>query len=273
MPEPLATFQLLVPGQPAWSDLLGLWQVNPAPASFSAAPGSQLPGQVWQADLPRDPLDAARALNRQDAALREAGLALAAAGPYLEADLALTLTSGQRSYAVAAGAMAPARQGEAPARQGVLERARLVTPRKEGVDPQSAAYGILDIPQEIEDAAKAVADFSAHVQLLFNQPALVETRVAGRRIGLTRVGLTGDVQTWWAPAGDPVQIASHNQLVAQALATRRQWLSQLLLIVAGAVKIGAALAGGPFSLLAIGTIWNYLQEVVKQFQAPQMDGT
>jgi hypothetical protein len=233
-------------------------------------------------------LEATRALNRQETILRQAGLALAAAGPSLAVDLEITGRSaaGERAYDLILG--------QAPARLFLLEQARQVDPRKDGGDPRKdggdprkdggyprkdggyprkyggfpneVAYGILDIPQEVEQAAKAVADFSALVRRLVNQYALVETRVAGRRVGLTRLDWTGDMQTWWQWDGDPGQFARHNQLVSQALETRRQWLRLLLLILSGAARIGAALASGPFSLLAIGTIWNYVQEVVKEFQ-------
>jgi hypothetical protein len=98
------------------------------------------------------------------------------------------------------------------------------------------------------------------------QFALVETVRGGRAIGITRVAWLGDAETWWAAGASAEHFSQHAQALAQALATRQEWLNFLLLVSSGMLKVAVALATTPFSPLTIWTTWNYLRQVVQEYQ-------
>jgi hypothetical protein len=104
------------------------------------------------------------------------------------------------------------------------------------------------------------------VRRTVEQLALVETAMGGNTIGVTRVSWSGDTETWWVAGTGPEKFGPHTQVLSQALATRQEWLHFLLIVTSGAVRVGAALATGPFSPIAIWTTWNYALQVVAEFR-------
>lgn len=246
----VASFQLLLPGDetPA-PDPLGLWVASPAAADAYAIGGEQ-PGMVWRADLPPDPAEAARALGAHSLALRQAGRALQAASPLLDYDLR------QAADRAAAGLSFEAPTTGEPPRQAVLAEA--FSYNLEGV-----SFGLGD---ELAAARQAIAGFSGRVRRLVDQFALVESSLGGRPGARTRITWLGDVHTWWTPASPAAAVANHNQLLAQAVATRQEWLRFLMFVTSGAVKVGLALGAGPFNPIAIWTVWNYVQKVLEQYR-------
>jgi hypothetical protein len=244
-------FSVIVPDLEPFSDVLNLWQVSAAPEAFSFSGESQ--GLVWRADLPRDPQEAGRALNQQAHLLRQTESALSAAGPLLDDDLRqlAELDRADASYYL------EGRRIEG--RQAVLAL---------GMDYDlqrmdfSGRVRVLDL----EEKMATVQRLANHVRRLVEQFALVETMHGGHRSGLTRINWLGDAQTWWASDSPPPAIAHHSQLLSQVLGTRQNWLRFLLQLVAGAAKIGMAMASGPFAPIAIWTAFNYLRQVMEQYR-------
>jgi hypothetical protein len=125
--------------------------------------------------------------------------------------------------------------------------------------------------QVLERTSQEVSQFAALVRRTVEQFALIETASGGRSVAKTRVAWSGDVETWWKSGADQGQFPQHNQVLAQALAARQHWLHFLLLLTSGIVRTAAALATGPFSLIAIWATWNYLQQVMAAYRKIRMD--
>jgi hypothetical protein len=248
-------FQMILPGEgsetTAQLALLGLWQPSSATESFSIS-GEQ-PGVVWRADLPEDPAESARALNSHALALRQVGHALAAAGPLLVQDL------GHMAGFAPTGLAYELPAGAAPDRREILAQA--LTREAEG-----ASFGLKD---DLAHAAQVVGRFSGQIRRLVDQFALVESRHAGRCAARTRVDWLGDVHTWWVPGSPASSISDHGRVVAQALATRQEWLRLVFVLTAGAARISLAMATSPFNPVAIWTAWAYVQKVIEQYHSVQ----
>lgn len=250
-----ADFQLIFPGEdrkaPAQLALLGSWQPTSSRESFGI--GGEQPGLVWRADLPEEPLESARALDRHDLSLRQIDQALVAVGPLLIHDLREVADTDPAGlgYALPAGAT--------PGRREILAHA--LTFRAESV-----SFGLKD---ELAEVVEVVAGFASQVRRLVDQFVLVESGRAGRRAARTRVDWLGDVTTWWAAGSSATSISDHQRVVAQALATRRQWLRLVLVLTAAAANIGLAMATGPYNPVAIWAAWTYVQKVIEQYRALQ----
>lgn len=246
-----STFRVIVPDREPSSDVLDLWQVGTAPEVFAFSGESG--GLVWRADLPSDPQEAGRALNQHAHLLRQTESALSAAGPLLDDDLRqLTESDGaDASYFLEARGTGGRHAVLALGMDYDLQRMDF-----------SGRIGVLDL----EEKMATVEQLANQVRRLVEQFALVETIHGGHRSGLTRINWLGDAQTWWASDTPPTAIAHHSQLLRQVLGTRQNWLRFLLQLVAGAAKIGMAMASGPFAPIAILTAFNYLQKVMEQYR-------
>lgn len=250
----LPAFSFSLPGSAdPPNDVFGLW----APAAgLSPPPGGEI-GAVWRADLPDD-LDSAYAL--LDQRERQLGLiqrALPAADRRLSSDLRAIDQAGAGGASFSLG-------GETLASpRGVLAAA--LSHQELGV-----SYGLFDqgkiAPFQLEETTRAVSRFGEQVRRAVDQLALVETSSAGRKVGITRAAWSGDVETWWAAGAGSDRRRQHEQVLAQALATRQGWLRLLLVAASGITRVAAALATGPFSLISVWTAWNYVQEAVKEYQ-------
>jgi hypothetical protein len=247
-----SVFSVIVPDREPFSDVLDLWQVGTAPRAFAFSGESQ--GLVWRADLPRDPQEARRALNRRAHLLRQTESALSAAGPLLDDDLRQLAESDR------AGASYFLEPRGTESREAVLALGMNYDLQR--MDFSGRGIGVLDL----EEKMATVEQLAIQVRRLVEQFALVETSHGGHRSGLTRINWLGDAQTWWASDSPPTAIAHHNQLLRQVLGTRQNWLRFLLQLVAGAAKIGMAMASGPFAPIAIWTAFNYLRKVMEQYR-------
>jgi hypothetical protein len=159
---------------------------------------------------------------------------------------------------------------------------------------------------ELAEASQAVGRLAALVRRLVGEPAgggqyaLVESGSGGILTARTRLDWQGDLHTWWAPRGLALftpapareaprslslaqmdrasetlgferadrlpMVENHRRLLAQALATRQEWLRFLLVLTSGATKIGLLAASGPFAPAALWAAWNYAQDVIRQFR-------
>lgn len=253
----MPTFQFSLPGSdtPAL-DVFGLWDSSSPPSRPGKGDGGV--GLLFHADLPADPARAFDLLDTRQMALNLSRQALPSAEQSLSADLRelALVNAGGTSFAIGGGENAGARAILAAAIQ------------HQGL---GVSYGLFDNlkidPFQLDQAANAVSSFAGQVQRVVAQLALVETSSGGRRLGITRAAWTGDVETWWSAAASRDQRLQHEQVLAQALATRQGWLRFLLMVTGGITRVAATLAAGPFSPVAIWATWNYLREVVKEFHA------
>ena len=252
--EPPASFQVTVPGQESTVDALGLWQVATEKSSTGGEAGS-----LWRAELPAEPLEAGQALDLQAAHLRRVHLALEAVEGRLSADLKHLVRPGEGADYALSSSLVEAEPGSPSSVLALAAQTRW---------PETS-YAFLDrFPldtQRLEEAGQVVRRFTSQVEQTVGQFALVETVLEGRMVAVTRVAWTGKVETRWSARFGPDQYRQHTRVLAHALATRQDWLHFLLLVTGGAVRIGAALAAGPFSLLTLWTTWNYLKQVVAEY--------
>jgi hypothetical protein len=77
------------------------------------------------------------------------------------------------------------------------------------------------------------------------------------------------VHTWWVPGSPASSISDHGRVLAQALATRQEWLRLVFVLTAGAAKISVAMATNPFNPVAIWGAWTYIQKVIEQYHSLQ----
>jgi hypothetical protein len=246
-----AVYQVFYPDAPPQPDLLGLWHAEMLEGSFAV--GGVMPGVVWRANLPQDPVESARLLNTQSLSLRQTALALESAGPLLSRDLQ---RAAGNSSAKDAEASAFDLTGMSSGRYDLLAQAL-------HSDPGSVSF---DLRDELSEAAQTVSGFAASVHRLIDQFALVESSLGGLPSARTRVDWLGDVHTWWLAGSPRPVITDHRRVLAQAIATRQAWLRLATLLTTGAAKIGLSMAAGPFNPLAIMTAWKYIQKVIEQYR-------
>ncbi len=254
-----AVFQVVYPGPdsavPVEEDLLELWQ--PVASVEPSLTYGQQPGLIWRANLPEDSYVSANLLSNHSLALRQIALALAATGPLLAQDLQFAARdgrTGQTREGVNFDTRAP---GMASGRYGLITQALTY-------NPESVSFGIQN---ELAEVAEIVKRFAGSVQRLLGQFILVESLRGGRRTARSRVDWLGDVHTWWSPGSLEPAIADHHRVLAQALATRQEWLRLVTVLTAGAAKIGLAMTAGPFNPVAIWTAWKYIQKVIEQYRS------
>ncbi len=255
-------FQVSLPGQPDAEDALGLWHSAPAAAAMSPVDA----GSIWLANLPDDPDSADVLLLAQRRRVSALSRVLPAAPQYLQADLArmANLEKGEVSFALnQAGPEAPL---------NILAGALQYR-----FPEQAVSFGLLDAlkpdRREVEESAGLFERFTRQVRQSVDGFAQVETVIGGRRLGRSRAAWSGDLETWWAADGLPDERRRHEEVLAQALATRQHWLRFFLLVAGGIPRVAGALAAGPFSPVAVWATWNYFRQVIQAYrQAAQPSG-
>ncbi|PJF24751.1 MAG: hypothetical protein CUN53_16250, partial [Phototrophicales bacterium] len=112
--------------------------------------------------------------------------------------------------------------------------------------------------------------FSAMVRDLVGGATRVETAVAGRLIGATRIGLTGNLRTTLyaaQSAGDEEIAARHQRSVALMLMKRGALLRTAGIALSGAAGL-AALVGRPDGIIrAVPAALRYIRGVQAEFTA------
>jgi hypothetical protein len=258
-----ATFQVWLPGEAA-EDVFGLWQIQ-AGLDLGAGSGAEI-GSVWRAALPEDPQESGYWLEAHASRLAASRRALPAAAARLEADLAW-LPGPREATAFTTG------PGLSKAVEEGSPRSVLIASAQYRWAGGETSFGFLDkfkleLPQ-VEAIGELVRRFAGQVRSSVEQAALVQTEIGGRPLATTRVAWSGDVETWWIAGGARDSTAQHQRVLAGALALRQEWLRFLLQVTSGAARTAAALATGPFSLLALWTVWNYVKAVVNEYQELQ----
>jgi hypothetical protein len=261
-------------GRDAAPDVLGLWtalpsfdsaQDKPSPpggtafgttATGEAPPTAEAP--VWRANLPADPKQADRDLDRAEEGLEAAQQALDAAASRLDA-LAEERPSGLAFDVSATGAELPDPEQELLA---LLEEA------KRGGPPVSFGAG-----EPIRGGwAQATQQFQAFVeqlQRIVSHYAWVETRVQGQLLGRTAVSWTGDMDTAWQAGLNPAQMALHQRTLGLALASRETLIRTFVVTASGAARLSVLLSTPGGAILALPAAYKFINQVRTELERHQ----
>lgn len=231
-------------------------ETAPGMVAFSASGEDAEVETVWRVDLPLDAAAADALLESAESAQRAEDEALIQAESRLQA-LSETASAGIASFSV-------------PQSDSEAELFSLLA--QAGADES----GLLSFSaEETSGWRAAVAEFerfSAMVRDLIGGAARVETAVAGRLIGATRIGLTGNLRTTlYVPttlyAGDDEVVAQHQRSVALMLMKRGALLRTAGVALSGAAGL-ATLVGRPDGIIrAVPAALRYIRGVQAEFTA------
>ena len=246
----------------ATPDVLGVWTATPATPGeavafdTAAAPATDAP--VWRANLPADPELAEAELAGGETRLGASHAALTEAQMRLDAFVAAR-TAGPAFDVPGTGA-----EGAAPEAELWL----LLQEIEQGRPPPS--FGLGDtLVGKWEQANQQFQAFIEQVSRLVAYYALVETRQAGRIVGRTAVGWTGDVDTVWPAATQPDQADLHRRTLALALASRDALVRMVALVTSGAVKLSVLLTTPGGAVLALPAAWKFINRVLAELERHQ----
>ena len=239
------------------TSILGIWEPF-SPTSFalrdSAFPGSGTAADgeevVWSVSLPGNPTLASETVQHQAKSLQTVQRAIARGTPTLRE--------------------LPARWLETPS--FAVEHAT------DSTNPEATLWRHLAQLHGGEEAvsfglglpgnwSQMVADFQAFTQQvlqLLKPTVRVETIVEGALQAYTRVGVTGDFETFWYSHATWHHTKLHQHIISVTLESRLAMLQLLAQSTAGAAILAArfSLPGGAF--IALPATWRYLQDVIAQ---------
>ena len=262
------TFQVSFPEQQRFADVFDLWHVQedtlPGATTNRHWLTDATPGSFWSADLPGNPLHAASLLDHLEQQEQRTSLALPVAQQHLLLDLqSLASQDSEPAFFLDA-----AGQAEDP------NNPRSILAAAASYRWPEVSFGLFDSLKldrlQINSAVDAVNNFIAQVQCSIEQIALVETKIAGKNMALTRVEWGGDNRTYRQAGSSPDDILQHKRVLMQVLAARQNWLNFLLLMSSGALRVSLALATTPFSPVTLWTTWNYLQQIVRLLRTKKL---
>lgn len=225
----MATFQLFERASVMPPDVLGVWQTAPAASdAFGAAARAEIP--QWRIDADASPQTTADAFFALQASLNATDAALRLAQTRLR-DFVRVQQTLPTAYNAAAFATAPQPEAE-------LNRLLLAAQR-------SAVFGWMD---QIDEWKQAIDEFGVFVKQIQQHAlnyAVVDTRVADARVGLTRVTWGGDFQS--ALAAQTSERAAHQAALRAALESRQRLLKQFATVARGAGELAglALIAANP----------------------------
>jgi hypothetical protein len=235
---------------------LGMWtpeiqpEAAPGMVAFSAAGADAEVETVWRVDLPADAAAADALLERAEDAQRAEDEALMQAEARLQA-LSETAASGIASFSV-------------PQSESEAELFSLLA--QAGADESTP---LSFSAQETSGWRAAVAEFerfSAMVRDLVGGATRVETAVAGRLIGATRIGLTGSLRTTVSGIDEEIA-ARHQRSVTLMLMKRGALLRTAGVALSGAAGL-ATLVGRPDGIIrAVPAALRYIRSVQAEFTA------
>lgn len=227
---------------------------------WDGAADSALPaaiGLAWHVELPEDVNSARAYLDEQARRSRAAQHALPAVDAALLRDLDDIRARGFR-YGFA---------GDTASAAGNPRSVLAAAARFDMTGETFALWDRLPLNrQAVESVVERLGRWSEQVQQAMTLTALVDSRTAGAWIASSRVDWAGNVDTRWNAAASANRQQLHAAVLEQVLATRQNWLRFFLQVTAGAVRVGAVLASGPLSPVAIWAAWNYVQAVIGEYQ-------
>lgn len=227
-----------VSGEP---DPFGVWE---APALRAESPGEE--GMTWRVELPdvESALDAvhtrAEALQFGKDALAQAEVELNAmlesVAPATDAEHGLT---GAVSYAFNVPAAEDFHPQKEALRRTLAGLAAVGSSPLTGAVAFSAVDTFADEKERkgFQDAYRRWLAFVEQVQQMTAHYARVETVIAGAPVGLTRVGWSGDFETFWSPGMPALSRETHRETVNLALASRIALLRIVSVVTTGAAGL------------------------------------
>jgi hypothetical protein len=251
MDTPGLRCEVTVPGGPPAADVLGIWVQAPAEAVPDEW-GAPVPATShWRVDLAADPRLASRGLRSHLALIDRVGPVLPVAERRLW-DFAQQIDRpGAASFDLGTTPLPPAEQ-----------ELWSLTMAMRGQVAQSFYPGE-DLVNRWQGYIKEAGDFIDQARRALSMFVVIDTTLAGRELGRTRIGWLGDVQTGWYRAAPADHVSLHGDAVTLALATRNMWLLIASRITGSAVRLGGALlAGSP--ILAAPAAWRFIKQIVEE---------
>lgn len=189
--------------------------------------------------------------------------ALAAAERRLTGVEALLDAIPDRIDAALAVAAAPVSRGGA----GGIESFE-VGPMADAADPDAALVEALRQAQRptrgvIDDLGASVKARLDAILAAVRHAARVETADGGRTVAITEVGWGGDTATLCAPSAPSAASARHHRTLAVTLRGRQARLRFVTVVVSGAARVAASMAGGGVS--ALPAIYRYVEQLLDEY--------
>lgn len=207
---------------------------------------------VWGIDLPEDPAAAEDHLAAAEQHTRAVDGALGAVPDRIE--LAVERSERPRRASFGVGPQSPE---DALADSLRAERRSSNT---------SFGLGEITVDQIKGLTAKVQARLDGLLDVARNA-ARVETRVGGRLVAASTLGWLGDANTVLATNVDDATVLRHERTVALVVRSRQSRLRFVIMVLSGAARIAASVAGG--GLAALPTIYTFVNQVIDEFDAMQ----
>ena len=245
-------FTLSGVGLPEGEDPLGLWTVPPDDVvSFAVGAAAPPEEPTWRIELPESLEQAQAILAGQIRASELANQDLA--------NVNRDLTHIGRTEAVSFSTSDPL----------LAQKSELLGALDAFQSPTS--YGLFsrkDKKKESEDqqAHQQWLAFVERVQRTVANYARIETALAGRDVGHTAVGWTGNFETTWKPNVTIGMMRTHRQSVHLALGSRIALIRIVSVVATGAtgLAIKAAIPGG--QVLLLPAIWKFVLDVLAELR-------
>ncbi|HEX6385238.1 MAG TPA: hypothetical protein VF177_11255 [Anaerolineae bacterium] len=137
-----------------------------------------------------------------------------------------------------------------------------------GSDAQDFA-SLKDVREELAQVVAQVSAFSDQVRHTLTRFALVKTTSGEQAFAHTTVAWKGSFHTTWLPGGSFEKALLHQQALRLALATRQIWIRIATLVAASAVRLATLLPSGVGAIVALPAVWNFMREIVGEYQRLQ----
>lgn len=226
----MATFQLVERNTVMSPDVFGVWQTASAATAAFTATGARAEIPQWQIDADASPQETANAFLMLHSSLQATDNALVLAQTRLR-DFVRVQQTLPTQYGAATFATAP--QPEAALNQLLLSA------------QDSVAFGWTDQIGEWKQAIDEFIAFTKQIQQHVLNYALVDTRVADARVGVTRVTWGGDFESVLSAQARANEV--HAAALRATLLSRQQLLRQFATVVRGAGELAglALIAANP----------------------------
>jgi hypothetical protein len=243
------SFTLSGVGLPGSEDPLGLWETPQEDAvSFSAGASAPPADPTWRVELPESPEKAQAILADR---IRASELAYKDLGrvnrelTYIGRTEAVSFSPSDPLLAQKTELLATLDAFQSPVSYGLFRK------EKEGEDQESRQQWLA---------------FVERVQRMVAHYARVETALAGRDVGQTAVGWTGDCTTTWEPNVTIEMMRAHRQSVHLALGARIALIRIVSVVATGAagLAVKAAVPGG--QVLLLPAVWKFVRDVLAELR-------
>jgi len=245
-------FTLSGVGLPGGEDPLGLWDVPQDDAvSFSAADSTPPTEPTWRIELPESPAEAQAILAGQIQASKLVHQDLANANrdlTYIGGTEGVSFSTSDPLLAQKTELLGTLDAFQSPVSYSLLRRK---DKEKESGDQESHQQWLA---------------FVKRVQQIVADYAQIETALAGRDVGRTAVGWTGDFTTTWEPNVTLEMMRTHRQSVHLALDSRIALIRVVSVVAAGAagLAVKAAIPGG--QVLLLPAVWRFVRDVLAELR-------